>query len=176
MAIFRVRGIGVAVSVRISTSARIALIRSLWRTPNRCSSSTISSPRSFQRRSLCSSLWVPMMISTLPSTASSITCCCSLALRKRDIISMRIGQVAKRSRKLSKCCCASRVVGTSTATCLPFSTARKAARIATSVLPKPTSPHTRRSMASGWHMSLSTALIACSWSGVVSNGKAWQNS
>ena len=42
-----VRGIGVAVSVRTSTSARSCLISSLCDTPNRCSSSTTSRPRSF---------------------------------------------------------------------------------------------------------------------------------
>ena len=42
-----------------------------------------------------------------------------------------------RSRKVLKCCCASTVVGTSTATCLPSITALNAARMATSVLPKP---------------------------------------
>ena len=42
-----------------------------------------------------------------------------------------------RWRKVSKCCCASTVVGVSTATCLPSITALNAARIATSVLPKP---------------------------------------
>ena len=51
IAMFRVRGIGVAVRVRISTSARIALIRSLWRTPKRCSSSTTTSPRSLKATS-----------------------------------------------------------------------------------------------------------------------------
>ncbi len=71
IAIFSVRGIGVAVSVRISTSARIALIRSLWRTPKRCSSSTISRPRSRSFTSLCSSLCVPIRISILPSAASA---------------------------------------------------------------------------------------------------------
>lgn len=101
IAMFSVRGIGVAVRVRISTSARIALMRSLCRTPNRCSSSTISSPRSRSFTSLCSSLWVPIKISILPSAACSRICACSLALRKRESISMRTGQLAKRSRKLS---------------------------------------------------------------------------
>ena len=41
------------------------------------------------------------------------------AVRKRDSVSMRTGQSAKRSRKLLVCCSASSVVGTSTATCLP---------------------------------------------------------
>ena len=44
------------------------------------------------------------------------------------------------------CWAESTVVGTSTATCLLSSTASKAARMATSVFPKPTSPHTSRSI------------------------------
>ena len=39
-------------------------------------------------------------------------------------------------------------------------TAKNAARIATSVFPKPTSPQTKRSIALGWHISEMTALIA----------------
>ena len=55
--------------------------------------------------------------------------------RKRDSISTRTGKAAIRSRNVLKCCSASTVVGTSTATCLPSMTALNAARIATSVLP-----------------------------------------
>ncbi len=42
IAMFSVRGIGVAVSVSRSTSARSFFSCSLWRTPKRCSSSTIT--------------------------------------------------------------------------------------------------------------------------------------
>jgi hypothetical protein len=52
----------------------------------------------------------------------------------------------KRSAKVAKCWRASSVVGTTTATWKPSSAAMNAARSATSVLPKPTSPHTSRSM------------------------------
>ena len=46
-------------------------------------------------------------------------------------------------------------MGTSTATCLPSCTALNAARMATSVLPKPTSPQTRRSIGRvGLHVGL----------------------
>ena len=48
--------------------------------------------------------------------------------------------------KVLKCWRASSVVGTTTATCLPLIAATKAARSATSVLPKPTSPQTSRSI------------------------------
>jgi hypothetical protein len=70
----------------------------------------------------------------------------SFALRKRDSSASFTGQSAKRSEKFWKCCSASSVVGTSTATCLPSATATNAARSATSVLPKPTSPQIRRSI------------------------------
>ena len=56
------------------------------------------------------------------------------------------GKPLKRSVKVAKCWRASSVVGTTTATWKPASAATKAARSATSVLPKPTSPHTSRSM------------------------------
>ena len=60
---------------------------------------------------------------------------CSLAVRKREIISMLMGNCAKRRLKVSKCWKLRTVVGVSTATCLPSCTALKAARMATSVLP-----------------------------------------
>ena len=62
-----VRGIGVAVRVRVSTSVRSFLRRSLWATPKRCSSSMITSPRSLKRTSVDSSRCVPMTMSALPS-------------------------------------------------------------------------------------------------------------
>ena len=42
---FKVRGIGVAESVNTSTRFFICFKRSLWATPNRCSSSTTTKPR-----------------------------------------------------------------------------------------------------------------------------------
>jgi hypothetical protein len=53
--------------------------------------------------------------------------------------------------------------------------AMKAARMATSVLPKPTSPQTTRSMGLGPVRSRMTASIVCNWSAVSSNGKAAAN-
>ena len=167
-----VRGIGVAVSVSMSTSARICLRRSLWPTPKRCSSSTTTSPRSWNDTSRCSSRCVPITMSTVPALRPSTTARCSGPVRKRDRFSTRTGQSAKRSAKVWACCCASRVVGTSTATCRPPATAANAARSATSVLPKPTSPQTTRSIGLPERMSASTASIASCWSIVSSNGNA----
>jgi hypothetical protein len=74
--------------------------------------------------------------------------------------------------KVAACCWASIVVGTSTSTWRPPETALKRARTATSVLPKPTSPHTSRSIGRSHSMSSVTASIARSWSSVSSYGKA----
>src|SRR2546425_991569 len=65
-----------------------------------------------------------------------------------------------RSRKVLKCCCASTVVGTRTATCRPSMTALNAARMPTSVLPKPTSPQIKRSIGLGRSMSGFVSTIA----------------
>ena len=58
--------------------------------------------------------------------------------------------------KVLACWRANSVVGTTTATCLPFIATAKAARSATSVLPKPTSPQIRRSIGRPAPSSLST--------------------
>ena len=67
-----------------------------------------------------------------------------------------------------KCWKASTVVGTKTATCLLLSIALKAALIAISVLPNPTSPHINLSI--GWRLSISflIATVDFIWSGVSS--------
>ena len=61
-----VRGIGVAVSASTSTSSRSERSSSFWATPKRCSSSTITRPRSFGITSRESTRCVPMRTSTLP--------------------------------------------------------------------------------------------------------------
>ena len=173
--IFKVRGIGVAVMVSISTLARSFFICSLSRTPKRCSSSIITSPRFLNSTSSCNSLCVPITISMLPAAKASKVLLLSLPVLKRDNDSMRNGQSAKRSRKLFKCCCTNKVVGATIATCLPALAATKAARMATSVLPNPTSPQTTRSIGCLERISFMTFSIAKAWSGVSSNGKAPAN-
>ena len=73
---------------------------------------------------------------------------------------MRSGRPKKRSRMTWKCWRTSSVVGARIATCLPAIATTNAARSATSVLPKPTSPQISRSI--GWPeaRSSSTASIA----------------
>ena len=64
------------------------------------------------------------------------------------------------------------VVGQSTMTCFLSCVALNAARMATSVLPKPTSPQTSRSMGLADCMSAFTSAMAESWSGVSWYGNA----
>ena len=61
---------------------------------------------------------VPTRISVLPAATRRMTSASSFADLKRETTSMLTSQSAKRSLKELKCCCASKVVGTSTATCL----------------------------------------------------------
>ena len=67
------------------------------------------------------------------------------------------------------------MVGTSTATCLPLDAATNAARNATSVLPKPTSPHTNLSIGRGERKSAMVDKMALAWSAVSSKAKPAQN-
>ena len=68
----KVRGMGVADMVSTSTSLRSCFSRSLWRTPKRCSSSTMTSPRSLNLRSFDRTRWVPMTMSTWPASILAI--------------------------------------------------------------------------------------------------------
>ena len=79
---------------------------------------------------------------------------------------------ANQLRKLLACCSASNSVGAINATCLPWAIARSAARAATSVLPEPTSPCTRRIIgtSSAISRSISATTRACAPVGL--NGKA----
>ena len=137
---------GVAVKVKTSTSARSDFRTSFCRTPKRCSSSMMTKPRRIKLTSLDKSLWVPMTMSIVPSLMPTIALATSFADLKRESSTTFTGQSAKRSEKVCACCSANRVVGHKIATCLPLAIAKKAARKATSVLPKPTSPQTRRSI------------------------------
>ena len=157
MLIASVLGIGVAVSVKTSTSARRFFNASFCRTPKRCSSSMMTRPRFGNLTSCDKSLCVPITISIWPFASASMVCLTSLVLRKRDNSAIRTGKSAKRSLKVWKCCSANKVVGARIATCRESDTAIKAARKATSVFPKPTSPHTSLSIGFWAIMSCTTA-------------------
>src|SRR6478752_757582 len=159
-------GIGVALSVSTSTSSRSDLSSSFCATPKRCSSSRITSPSSFGITSRLRIRCVPTSTSTLPALKSARIAFVSFGGTNRETISTRSGQSRKRSRNVLKCCSVRIVVGARNSTCRPFTATANAARTATSVLPKPTSPQTRRSIGRGVSRSSFTASIAPSWSGV----------
>ena len=85
---------------------------------------------------------------------------------KRESTATRRPNGVNRSKKVWKCCSARMVVGQSTMTCLASWQHLNAARSATSVLPKPTSPQSRRSMGRSASMSTLISAMADSWSGV----------
>ena len=93
-AISSVRGIGLAVRVSTSTPSASALIDSLWLTPNRCSSSTTSSPSFLNVTSPPSSRWVPTTTSTEPSASPASTVRAWALVRKRLSISTFTGNGA----------------------------------------------------------------------------------
>ena len=165
-----VRGMGVADSVSTSTSRFSCLSRSFAATPKRCSSSTTTRPRSLNCTSFESRRWVPMTISTVPSARPWSVAVWAAGATKRDSRRTSIGKAPNRCENVALCWAARTVVGTSTATCLPSWTALNAARSATSVLPYPTSPTTRRSIGRISSMSDLTSMAARSWSTVSSYG------
>ena len=73
----RVLGMGVAVMVRISIFSRSLFSFSLCSTPNLCSSSMITNPRSLNFTSSLSSRCVPITISTLPVPSLAMISRCS---------------------------------------------------------------------------------------------------
>ena len=85
MAMFRVRGMGVADRVSTSTPWLSSLMCSLWVTPKRCSSSTTSRPRFLNFTSLLKSRWVPMTRSHLPVARSDRVLLAAAPERKRLI-------------------------------------------------------------------------------------------
>ena len=109
---------------------------------------------------------MPIRTSTLPAVKSARIRFVSFGGTKRETISTRTGKSRKRSRNVLQCCSARIVVGASSSTCWPLTATANAARTATSVLPKPTSPQTSRSIGRGDSRSSFTASIAFSWSGV----------
>ena len=93
----KVRGIGVAVSVKESTVVLICFNFSFAATPNFCSSSMIMMPRSLNFTSLPSNACVPMMISIFPSATFCKVSFFSLADLKRFIKSTVTGKSFRRS-------------------------------------------------------------------------------
>ena len=78
-----VRGMGVAVKVNVSTVARNVLSLSFTATPNFCSSSMMSRPRSFHLTRLPTMACVPMRMSISPASSALTVSVIFLPVLKR---------------------------------------------------------------------------------------------
>ncbi len=76
-----------------------------------------------------------MTMSTVPAANPAITSRASASVWKRESAEILTGNPLIRSANVDMCWVTNKVVGTSTATCLPSCTALNAARTAISVLP-----------------------------------------
>ena len=101
-----------------------------------------------------------MTISTVPFAKPFRVPWVSLLVLKRDKDAIFTAKSANLALKTCVCCSTNSVVGAKTATCLPPETATNAARNATSVLPKPTSPQINLSIGLSAIKSFNVATIA----------------
>ena len=165
-----------ALRVKISIFVAHCFHFSFCATPNRCSSSTTKRPSFLNCICLLNRAWVPIKISTCPSCTALMISFFSLAERNRFNTSTRTPNCENRYMNVLKCCSDNTVVGTSIATCFPLMTALNIARIATSVLPNPTSPHNNLSIGRGDSIDSLISWMACNWSSVSSYGNWSSNS
>ena len=143
----KVRGIGVAVSVRTCTSARSCLSFSLCVDAEMLllvddEQAEVPEPDGLAEQRMGADDDVDAAVGDALLRPAPARC------RRRGARPGRSGSESRGSARRRSWCAGARasVVGTTTATCLPFMAVTKAARNATSVLPKPTSPQTRRSI------------------------------
>ena len=175
IAICKVLGMGVAVSVKTSIFDLNSLIFSLCATPNRCSSSITNNPKSFGIISLLNNLCVPIKKSIFPSLKSFNICFVffgDVNLFNKVIF---IGKFLNLSLALSYCWLDNKVVGHKYKTCFESAIALNITRNATSVFPYPTSPH--KILSIGLILSISF-LICCvvdNWSFVISYSNSFSN-
>ena len=164
-----VRGIGVAESVSTWTSARSSFSRSLWLTPKCCSSSTIRSAEVLELDALAEQR---MRADDDVDRAVGDALLDAGELRRADQPRGLADIERQAAEALGE---GARNAGAREASsarrpppACPSIAATKAARSATSVLPKPTSPQISRSIGRPAERSSSVASIAASWSSVSS--------
>ena len=172
MAILSVLGIGVAVIARKST-----LCLSFWRssfclTPKRCSSSTMIKPKLSNLTLSDNTACVPIKMSQSPDWMESYISFFFFVDCVLDSNSILIGHFENRSLNDWKCWFARIVVGTMITTWWPFIAEIKAALMATSVFPNPTSPQIKRSIFLFEERSFITSSIVLAWSWVNTYSKS----
>ena len=161
----------------------LARSRSRCSTPNRCCSSTTTSPRSANSTPSDSSAWVPTTMPARPS-ATSASAARRAAVRSEPV--SRVTRVPSGSPSSSPalpsgpsspampraCCAASTSVGASSAAWPPASTTWAMARSATTVLPDPTSPCSSRCIGCSRPISAASASPTSRWPSVSSKGSS----
>ena len=182
-----VRGMGVAVMTsRCGGASALARRASRCSTPKRCCSSTTTRPRSANCTVFWISACVPMTMPATPDAASSRACRRAAAGSEPVSNAIRVACSPEpkrpawpRSPSMASieraCCAASTSVGASSAAWAPESMTCSIARSATTVLPEPTSPCSRRCI--GWARPRSSEICAptSSWPAVSVNGSRWSN-
>lgn len=120
----RLRGIGVAESERTSISDLRALIFSLSRTQNRCSSSITKSQRFLKIIPSPRIRWVPITQSIVPSVSPRITCWTSFGLLSRVKTAVCTANGSRRFQRDSACSYARTTRGEIRMDCFPLRNAR----------------------------------------------------
>ncbi len=117
------------------------------------------------------SAWVPITRAVLASAIEAYT---SFFFRRGvPPVSSSTETPSGSSRvNVLKCCKASTSVGAITAACSPLPIANRQAAMATTVLPEPTSPWSRRFMGTARSMSARISPVALTWSPVSAKGSA----
>ncbi len=118
---------------------------------------------------------MPTTSRIVPSASPALTRLASAGATRRESCATSTPNRPKRRRRVSACWRASTVVGAISAACLPEKIAAASARSATSVLPKPTSPQTSRSIGRPEARSAISASTAAAWSGVGAKPKPAAN-
>ena len=139
-----VLGIGVAVITSwwgdVLPALPFARSASLWCTPNRCCSSTMTSPRFLNSTSFWNKAWVPMMTAASPVRILASSSTRFFPVTRPDSQAVLMPSGASQLDMLMKCCSARSSVGAIRAVCKLFSKECTDARAAMTVLPEPTSP------------------------------------
>ena len=150
------------------------LSRSLWRspTPNLCCSSMTASERRANLTSSWKRAWVPTATAVCPETRRS-SFSRRTGPRSRPVSrTTPIPAASRGADRVSKCCRARISVGAIRAAWAPAAAASASASMATTVLPEPTSPCSRRLIRCPDERSARISARAVRWSGVRVKGRA----
>ncbi|CUI32654.1 Uncharacterised protein [Achromobacter xylosoxidans] len=159
--------------MRPRTVSPLRVSASRWPTPKRCCSSTIDRPRRWNSTWSWISACVPTTSCTLPSAAAAAASRRALAVRLPLSQATFTPSGCSHDTSLRKCCSARISVGAINATCAPPAMAWAAAMAATTVLPLPTSPCSRRCIGYGRARSAEISATTRCWAPVSLNGSAW---